>query len=480
MTATATIPTPKQVFKDAATFARTFLRILDKEGRIVPLRYNRAQRHYLAHRTPRDLILKARQHGFSTVVQAEFFRLETTSTQVSTTLAHDDDTTQKLRRMATRFYDNLPDNFRPLRGANNARLTTYPDFGSEALIATAGNVHTGRGGTNTLIHGSEVAYWKDGQAIGAGLLQAGTPHWVVWESTPNGAQGYFYNLCMEALDGASGWTLHFYPWWWADDYRLPLEEGEVIEYTDEEALLVEANHLAPEQIKWRRAKQRELKHQFIQEYVEDPRSCFLRSGLGYFGDLAGVFTAPLNPAYDETHRYVAGLDFGQTTDYTACSVIDASARVEVARLRINRLPWQEMRRQVIDLCRKWHVSVIQAEKNSMGSTNIEAMLTEMEEKGNDGLPRCEASLIAFETTNESKASIMSALHEGLHSPTGLRLQADDIWTHELKAFIATQLPSGAWRLSAPDADGEHDDTVIARALAWDQVVNYRPNGGIWG
>jgi hypothetical protein len=457
------------IVDDDVAFAEAFLYILDKQKRRIRLRFKPQQSDYLANRTRRDLILKARQMGFSTAIQARLFRRAVTSSAATMTLAHDDQTTQKLRRMAERFYNNLPEGIRPVRKLANASVATYADFDSEAMIATAGNVNTGRGSTYTDIHGSEVAFWPDAEAVLASIMQGGDPD-VVLESTPNGAQGHFYNLCMEALDGNSDWMLHFYPWFNDPAYQTPLAEGELLTYSDDEAALVTSHNLTPEQIKWRRAKQRELKHLFIQEYPEDPRSCFLRSGLGYFGDLSGVFTAPGDPQPDSTHRYVAGLDFGQTTDYTALSILDATARVQVARLRINGLPWAEMRRQVIVLCKAWGVRVIQAEANSMGSTNIEAMYGEMAAAG------CDASLIEFITSNETKASIMSALHEGLHAGDGLRLQDDPVQRHELIAFIAKQLPSGAWRLAAPD--GEHDDTVIGLALAWDQVANYRPTGGI--
>lgn len=462
-------PTPRQIFRNDTRFASTFLFILNEKKRRTKLHFNVAQSHYLAHRTKRDLILKARQLGFSTAIQARLFRLVVTSSAATMTLAHEDQTTQKLRRMADRFYDNLPEYFRPVRKYANAAVTTYADFDSEAMIATAGNKNVGRGGTYTEVHGSEFAFWPDAETVLASVTQGGDPN-VALESTPNGAQGKFYELCMEALDRNSAWKLHFYPWWWDRRYALPILPDEGISYTDDELFLIAKHNLAPEQIKWRRNKQRELKHLFIQEYPEDPHSCFLRSGLGYFGDVSSVFTAPMDATPDDTHRYVAGLDFGQTTDYTALSIIDATARVQVARLRINGLPWAEMRRQAIIECKRWGVRVIQAEANSMGSTNIEAMYGEMAAAG------CDASLIEFITSNESKASIMSALHEGLHADDGLRLQDDPVQRHELMAFIAKQLPSGAWRLTAPD--GEHDDTVIGLALAWDQVVNYRPHGGI--
>jgi hypothetical protein len=303
-----------------------------------------------------------------------------------------------------------------------------------------------------------------------------------WKSTPNGAQGHFFKLCMEALESGprSGWTLHFYPWWWDPAYRKPLEPDEVLVLTDDELALVELHGLSLEQIKWRRGKQRELRHLFIQEYPEDARNCFLRGGFGYFGDLSGVYNAPLDPTFDEAHRYVAGLDFGQANDYTAMSVIDATAKAQVARLRINNLPWAEMRRQVIGLCKRWNVSLLLAEANSMGSTNIEAMLTELDAE------KCSTGLQSFDTNNANKAAIIGNLHEALHLG-GLKLQAApidddgsgvyyDAQKHELGAFRATQLPSGVWRLAAPE--GEHDDTVISLALSWEAVSNHRIYGGI--
>lgn len=437
-----------------ADFAVQRLRILDKNKRLVPLIYNRVQADLISHLTGRDLVLKSRQQGASTVIQGLNYQKVVTGTATTMTLAHDDDGTKTLRRMADRFHRHDPR--APRRGAANDRLSTYPEFDSEALIATAGNKASGRSTTLTFLHGSEVAYWPDAESIVAGAMQAGNPD-IILESTPNGAQGYFYTLCMEALTGNSPWTLHFYPWWWDDGYRLALEPGEVLQYTAEEAVLVEKHGLTAEQIKWRRSKQAELKQLFAQEYPEDPVSCFLQSGNGYFGDLSGVFTAQENPVYNPEHRYVAGLDFGQTNDYTALKVLDATIGEQVDGLRLRGLPWKEMRRQVIVKLIEWNVSVLAAERNSMGSTNIEALITEMGEMG------CNSSVMPFDTTNASKYMIMGNLHTALHERV-LRLQEDPVQRHQLTAFIAVQLPSGAWKLTAPD--GEHDDDVIGLGLSW--------------
>lgn len=440
-------------YQSPADFAARRLFILDKQKKLMALTYNAVQHQLMTSLTGRDLVLKPRQVGISTAIQGWLYQEAVSGTATTMTLAHDDDGRSKLRRIADRFHKHDP--HAPKRGAANARLTTYPDTDSEVLIATAGNRTSGRGSTLTHLHGSEVAYWPDAESIVAGAIQAGEPK-VVLESTGNGAQGYFYGLCMEALDESSDWRLHFYPWWVESGYALALDEGEAISFTDEEMALIEAHDLTPEQIKWRRAKQRELKHLFIQEYPEDPQTCFLRSGFGYFGDMSAALTAPMGAEYQADHRYVAGLDFGQTVDYTALSVSDATANVEVELLRVNQLSWSEMRARVVQACKRWNVSVLLAEKNSMGSTNTEELRKELRAAG---LP---TRVREFVTSNESKSEIMSALHETLHAENGLRLLPDKIARREIEAFTAVQLPSGLWRLSGPDS--EHDDTVIARAL----------------
>jgi len=432
-----------------ADFAVQRLRILDKQKRLIPLVYNAVQRDLVASLTGRDLILKARQHGVSTALQGLLYQANVTGTATTLTLAKDASTTQILRRLNERFHRHDPQT--PRRTNASAELSTYPTTDSEAMVATAGNDTSGRAATLTHLHGSEVAYWKDAESIISGAGQAGNPQmWL--ESTPNGAQGHFYELCMAALDGSNDWTLHFYPWWLDASYTLPNIES--LEYTDDELQLVAEQGLTPGQIAWRRAKQRELKHLFVQEYPENVIACFLASGFGYFGDVSNVFVVS-GIAPTPGHLCVAGLDFGQTTDYTALAVKDVSVNRQVALLRLNGLPWGEMRRQVVAECNRWGVTTLIAESNSMGTTNTEELRKEL------GAAQCRTSLLEFNTTNDSKAMIMGGLHEALHHG-GLLLLNDSVLQHEINSFVATQLPSGAWRLAA--GGNGHDDTVIATAL----------------
>lgn len=441
------------------TLDYTDLRIFTKQHEIQPLRIKRAQADLLQHLGEpggRHLILKARQLGISTVVQAHLFLTAIRQSSRIGTLAHDDETTQKLRAMADMFWGQLPEERRPERGIDNATTTSYPGTHSTVYIASAGSKQKGRGGTYSHVHGSEVAFWTYGSALLAGLLQ-GVPDSgeIILESTPNGQQGWFYEQCMKALDGDDSWTLHFYPWWWDEEYRVA--GAEIDAYTDDELRLIELHALDAEQIAWRRRKVRELGVLFAQEYPEDPYSAFIASGNGYFTLHDSMFTAPMDAQPKWDRRYVAGLDFGQANDFTVCSVIDTVTQEQVALLRVNRESWASMRRRVVELCQRWNVKWLYAESNSMGSTNIEALRDELKDAGQS------TGLHEFNTTHTSKTSAMAELRLALEEG-GLRLQPHPVQRHELAAFTSRQTATGLWQLSAPN--DEHDDTVIALALAW--------------
>lgn len=432
------------------------LKILNKNNELVPFVPNKAQRHLAERLTGRDIILKARQLGFSTFVRALHETKAMTETCRLATLAHDGDTTSMLRRMSRRYWDNLPDDIRPDRGIDNATTTIYTNTGSEVIIKTAGSKAGGRGGTLSDVHGSEVAFWADASENIASIMQAvpidGN---IILESTPNGAVGWFYEECMKALSGDSVWTLHFYEWWWDDNYRLPLDKGETLTYSEDEQALVDKHGLSPDQIKWRRYKIKEIPHKFAQEYPEDVFNCFLASGNSFFGDTEHVFTAPLAPKHNPDHIYIGGLDFGQDNDYTVLVILDATTYEQVAQLRINQMRWDTMRDRIRLLCEAWKVNMVIAEWNSIGKVNIESLR-------DLGLP-----IRAFKTTNKSKPPLIQGLYTGFHE-VGLRLQDDSNTRHEIRNFISKQTPSGHWQYEANE--GAHDDTVIATALAWHGVM----------
>jgi hypothetical protein len=471
MTATS-LPSVKQVFGDNALFASTFLRILDKDKRLVPLRYNRVQRHYVAHRTNRDLVLKARQRGLSTVIQSLIFQQATTKTITSLTLAHDDDSTQALRRISERFYDEFPAPFpKPLRDLSNATITTYPDTGSECIVATAGKKTAGRSLTISLAHLSEVAFWNDAERVMTGLLEAiPASGQVIVESTPNGAQGWFYEECVKALKGRGRFTLHFYPWWWGEDFQIPLTPSdEDMVYSDEEQELVTRHALTPEQIKWRRMKADELGHKFKQEYPEDPSTCFLTSGSSVFTGFQSLLYQPDEQGAMDEHLYVMGIDWsggGQgDADSHAVSIADATDYREVFLWTTRGRDDDAILAEIVEFVKRWRVIAIVPEFNSMGATLTRRLFKLLNEGGHDwGTNRRGESLEPVVSpvtmTNQTKDELVKDFKAGFKA--NYKLIDDANGTDELLSFESRQLPSGLWTYGAKS--GKHDDTVIARML----------------
>ena len=266
---------------------------------------------------------------------------------------------------------------------------------------------------------------------------------------------------MEALENPEEcvWKLHFYTWFDFAEYRIELYPGEVLVYDDEEQELVHKHNLTPEQIKWRRYKIGETSRaDFLQEYPNDPLTCFLTSG-------GGVFTlAPENlwinptPTPQADAIYVAALDWGQVDDYTALSIMEVRVGQptrEVLLTRWRKMSWGAIRANVVDLLRQWHVEKIVPERNS-ASSNIEDLKNDIDDAG------LETAVQPFTMSNPSKDRIVKLMQRALEEE-GLQLLDVDYANHEMRTYQTKQTPTGLWSYSHPD--GGHDDTVDARMLA---------------
>ncbi len=438
------------------------LKVLDKQGKLVYFIPNKAQKYFRANKQQRNLIVKSRQIGISTDIQAEMILDAMTTITREAVLAHDAVTTALLRRMSKRFWTHLPEHIRPKRSEDNATTTVYATTGAEVTIATAGSLDIGRGGTFNRVHGTEVAFWKDADKTLAGLLQGVPPNGQVdLESTANGAQGYFYEKCMEALDGSQEFGgFFFFPWFWDEGYYIPFEskeEEEEFQFTEAELELVNEHDLSKEQINWRRRKQVEIPLTFDQEYPEDVYTAFIQSGNSVFGDITPFINAEKVLTPVEGHRNVAGGDWGQTNDFSGISIIDSTTNQEIYLDRYNKMNWDEMQWRMVNACIFWEVETFQPEKNS-ASSNVEGLKNKFESKGYD------INLRPITTTNDKKRKWVTNLYRALHNE-GLQLLSIPYANSELRSFVQKQTANGAYVYEA--AGSAHDDTVIMRLLAND-------------
>jgi len=184
---------------------------------------------------------------------------------------------------------------------------------------------------------------------------------------------------------------------------------------------------------------------------------FLADG-AFFRNAPAVCTVQArgNPVEHSGHRIVAGLDWGQTDDYTALTVFCADCGRVVDWWHGNRMDYATQRAAVLDVLRRWGNAPVLPERNSIGQPNIEEMqragavvLT-----GPDGRP-------GFQTTALTKPNLIQRLAIAIERGD---FSAPAEYAGELSVYQAETRLDGRQSYSAPS--GAHDDRVISLALAW--------------
>lgn len=315
-----------RVLKSLPLFAKNFLIIHDKSGAEQYFVFNRAQQYiherleaqFQATGKIRALVLKGRQQGVSTLIQARFFHKTVTRRgKKSFILTHHADSTRALFEMTKRYSENLDKELFPQPDKKNDNTLMYDGLGSGYRVGTAGSVEVGRGMTNQYLHLSEYAFYKDAAKIGMGLMNTVaeiSDTEIIKESTANGQSNDFYSDWMEAKNGKSRYQAIFVPWYWQDEYCI--DDESFIAHDDEKQWLEEfgTNGLKPGHLNWRRMKLQDIKgdyeqkcRKFRQEYPFTDEEAFLSSITDTFIQSEHVKKARLQKV-DSDSKLVIGID----------------------------------------------------------------------------------------------------------------------------------------------------------------------------
>lgn len=307
-----------------------YIKIRNKKGEIVPLILNDAQRRLEAEivhmerqeRPVRIVILKARQMGFSTYVQARMFELMMrTAFKRALIIAHRRDTSRLLLNMARTMLSQIvrEDGERwdfAMDSRSTGRLRWAEPINSEVEITSAEVAEPGHGDTCQYVHLSETSRWPDAEIKAKGVMQIvpDAPRTYAFnESTANGDTGYFREEFWNGWNErhipitdhrrSTPWVSHFYPWFQHQEYRwtrtwgigqeLPIDlEREIMSSLDEdEKLLLETKYFLRrrgyvtvdvDQLAWRRltirAKLGSNLAAFQEQYPANPEEAFFSSG----------------------------------------------------------------------------------------------------------------------------------------------------------------------------------------------------------
>lgn len=319
----------KLIKQDFYKFAKMNLYIKDKFANIIPFIPNGPQMALIDYvllciierRPIKVIILKARQMGFSTAVEAICYWWTSTNFNInSVIIGNDEKSSLNLYRMFRRYFDNTNILFKPSVRYNTKSDLTFEKFdesgkqiglGSAIKIETAKNKSAGRSDTINFLHGSEVATWENGEDLVASLMQTvpdaevmDKPSMVFLESTAEGRGNYFHKEYVAAVEGKNNYQPAFAPWWILDTYERDATFEELGKLSDYELFLVDlmrAGHdtlghhfpiseeAIPRKLAFYRRKAKDFAatpERLPQEYPSTWQEAFIASGKNVFNPLA--------------------------------------------------------------------------------------------------------------------------------------------------------------------------------------------------
>lgn len=286
----------RQRWPDKLTRLREgFYSIQDESGTRIPFRLRPIQEEFLQNQHGFDLVLKARQLGFTTTIQLDFLDdclfIPNTAAGV---IAHNREDAEAFFHNKIRFaYDNLPAEFKELVPATQDS-TRSMRFGNGSSIRVGTSL---RSGTFQRLHVSEYGklcakFPEKAREVKSGALN--TVHVgqkIRIESTAEGQSGHFYELCKKAQDAELqgkelsplDFKFHFYPWYQDAKYNLDFPVPETAEETEYFTKLeAEGVKLTPTQRAWYVKKAEQQDEDMKREFPSTPKEAFEASVEGAY------------------------------------------------------------------------------------------------------------------------------------------------------------------------------------------------------
>jgi len=204
--------------------------IIDKHGKRVKFSPNNQQSDFMETLHGRDIILKARQLGFTTF--AALISLDEgfwNPNWSSAIIAHTKPDAQKILKNKVAYpYSQLPEGLKAKVWPVNDAADTFALSNNSNVIVT----NSARGGTLQRLHVSEFGkicarYPDKAQEIVSGSFPAAENGCITIESTAEGQQGKFFDMTQTAIEAQNSerkltkldFKMHFYPWHEHEDYQ---------------------------------------------------------------------------------------------------------------------------------------------------------------------------------------------------------------------------------------------------------------------
>lgn len=464
------------------------------------------QKTFDDNRTGRDIVLKARQVGMTTLELARDVQhlLMNEGTQTLIVTQDGDLAEQKFIDAQLMVAELIRLDLCPKPKYSTKREIVLPHNGSALRIVEAGNTEAsaakkGRSGTIHRLHATELAFWGAAQETMVALMAAVPDDGqVVIESTANGAQGLFYEMVTTALAGGGDFKLHFFPWHAHRTYRrtVPADFDPRPQNKIEEQLR-EAG-VDDEQIAWWRAllsdPARGGIEKVLQEYPVDPSSCFRSPGRSFFpSDAMDVIAkhvrepvaivpidVPLSeggparllghlrvweePQQGRTYFAAADVSEGTGLDRSTVVVLDAASSKVVASFATADLEPGDLGLALAWVGRRYDGAMVAPERNNHGHACIRELThgqTPFTPYGNIYVG--EDDKLGWPTTTGTRPVMFDDLYRAV---TEASLTVPDAeLVGELRTIVRGKDGKPA-AINKGSKGGAKDDLVMALAIAW--------------
>lgn len=494
----------KLIMENPIYWIETFVKIVDKNGQVVPFKLNPQQKYIMRNKEKFNICLKSRQLGITSVALANTLYL--THTRANCTcmiMSYSLDSAHEIFEKLKVLYENLPQSIK-LKTVNNNRTELKFENNSRIIVCTCGSKDAARGSTLTFVHLSEVAFMNENLskqllAIEQALIPNGS---MILESTANGLN-LFSEYWNKATTGESPlWKPFFFPWtkdkiMFASEYKEYADRYKTIyggylkedELTDREIGLMEQG-ASIEQIMWRRLKiSNSSEESFCQEFPSNPTEAFISTGSNVFDNLivherlGTIYQSKEKPLPDDVNsiirkhrqyfkvwkypqkkkKYFIGVDtaegLGGASDFSVICVLDEDG-FQCAEWRSNRIKPYEFTDVVLAIAKWYNDGLLVIERASAGHTVLDKIVHEhkyhniYKYKEYDARGRSKRKL-GFETNLKTKPMMISDFVEWFE--THLCIVNSKECLEEMKLY---QMQDGKYN----SANG-HDDTVMAFAMA---------------
>ena len=456
-------------------------KIKTKDRRLIYLHPNKAQLSYLEEETKRDIILKARQLGFSTlklIEQLDFVLFNRNSS--AAVIAHLREKVQTLFEIIRLAFDNLPKELKPEVSYDNRNELYFPKLNSKIYVA----IDT-RGETVHNLHVSELAYLENAEERMLGLLESVPKDgYISFESTANGMSGYFYET-WEQQD--SEFKKHFYAWNLDKEYREPTNKSMEQLISEYEPLRVlyglmpdiwERLNLDTAQFNWYINKAKRQRKGILQEYPSSSLEAFIASGRNIFA-LSDIQKHQPKDPIDRKYKdlliwehplqgfmYTIGVDpaEGIGQDNSVIEVLNAHTGEQVAEMAINNMAPDDLAGAVLDIAIWYNKAFIVPEINNHGLTLVDKIKMRYaniyRREIFDKISGRQTSALGWKTTGVTKPRLVDSLEEWVRNED-IKINSIEA-LKELKVFVK----SDDVDKKGYGAEGSaKDDRVIALGLA---------------